>query len=55
MEAAFFAQEMNGTWEKFINHINDQAISELGLLSMIFETRGSHANIDVNEINLPLE
>ncbi len=55
VEAAFFAQEMNGTWEKLINHINDQAISELGLLSMIFETRGSHANIDVNEINLPLE
>ncbi|EBF4218754.1 hypothetical protein FH403_10835 [Salmonella enterica] len=55
VEAAFFAQEMNGKWEKFIYHINDQAISELGLLSMIFETRGSHASIDVNEINSLLE
>lgn len=55
VEAAFFAQEMNGKWEKFISHINDQAISELGLLSMIFETRGSHSSIDMNEINSLLE
>lgn len=55
VEAAFFAQEMNGKWEKFISNINDQAISELGLLSMIFETRGSHASIDVSEINSLLD
>ncbi|WEP51942.1 hypothetical protein NMY27_22150 (plasmid) [Cronobacter dublinensis subsp. beijingensis] len=55
VEAAFFAQEMNGKWENFIAHINDQAISELGLLSMIFETRGAHASINMDKINSLLE
>jgi hypothetical protein len=49
IEAAFLAQEMNGKWEKFISHINDQTLSELGLLSMIFETSGKHASIDEGE------
>jgi len=55
IEAAFLAQEMNGKWEKFISHINDQTLSELGLLSMIFETRGAHASIDEEEIQSLLD
>lgn len=55
IENAFCAQEMNGHWNKFNGHIDGQTLSELGLLSMIFETRGAHASIDTSDIQSLLD
>ena len=55
LEAAFLAQRMNEQWHYFIQHIDGQTLSELDLLSMLFETRGSHADINADEIQSLLD
>lgn len=40
IEAAFTSQSLNGRWDTFKNHIDERTLSELSLLSDIFETRG---------------
>lgn len=50
IEAAFTSQSLNGRWDTFKNHIDERTLSELSLLSDIFETRGSHAGIAAEEI-----
>lgn len=49
-EHAFYSQSLGGAWSNFISHIDNQTISELTLLSLVFETRGSHSVIDANEV-----
>ncbi|WP_047626407.1 hypothetical protein [Enterobacter sp. ZOR0014] len=51
VEKAFFSQELNGIWSKFYTHIDSQTLSELGMLSMLFEQRGEHAAIALEEID----
>lgn len=50
VDHAFVSQSLNSHWGSFISHIDDRALSELSLLSDLFEIRGSHAGIDVSEI-----
>ena len=49
-ESAFYNHSLGGIWSNFISHIDDQTISELTLLSMVFETRGSHDVISEDEV-----
>lgn len=50
VESAFTSQSLNGRWETFKNHIDERTLSELSLLSDVFDTRGSHAGIAEEEI-----
>lgn len=50
VENAFYNQEITGSWHTFISKISAQTISELNLLSMVFETRGAHSNIEATEV-----
>ncbi|CCG85987.1 hypothetical protein [Erwinia piriflorinigrans] len=55
VESAFLSQELRGVWKEFKKHIDSQTLSELGLLSMTFETRGSHSDFDDEQIETLLE
>ncbi|EHL5833717.1 hypothetical protein KEB97_004259 [Salmonella enterica] len=50
IETAFTSQSLNGRWDTFKNHIDERTLSELSLLSDIFETRGTHAGVAAEEI-----
>lgn len=50
IENAFISQELNGIWNKFKSNIDSMTLSELGLLSEMFETRGAHGGIAAEEI-----
>jgi len=51
VDGAFVAQILNSDWGTFWQHIDDRTLTELGMLSDLFETRGSHAVIAAEEIN----
>jgi len=55
VESAFISQELNGLWQKFKGNIDAMTLSELGLLSEMFETRGAHAGINTEDIGGLLE
>lgn len=55
VDAAFVTQSLNSDWSTFWNHIDDRTLTELGMLSDLFETRGAHAGIAAEEINDLLE
>lgn len=42
---------LNGEWNTFWQHIDDRTLTELAMLSDLFETRGAHAVIAAEEIN----
>lgn len=48
---AFTSQNLNESWHTFIRHIDERTLYELGTLSDLFETRGTHSTIDTNEID----
>lgn len=50
IDKAFYSQELNGIWQKFNSHIDAQTLSELGLLSMTFETRGAHSSFNSDHV-----
>lgn len=50
-EKAFFSMELNGRWSNFYTHIDAHTLSELRLLSSMFEIRGEHAAISTQEIS----
>ncbi|KAF1366645.1 hypothetical protein [Yokenella regensburgei] len=51
LSTAFTSQNLNETWYTFIRHIDERILFELGALSDLFDTRGAHSTIDVNEID----
>lgn len=55
VESAFTSQSLNGLWDTFRNHIDERTLSELSLLSDVFETRGTHVSITAAEIESLLE
>lgn len=55
VEKAFMAQSLNSTWESFIQHIDTHTISELAMLSDLFESRGAHATMKGEEIETLIE
>lgn len=55
VDKAFFAQSLNGSWSSFLDNIDDRTLTELGMLSDLFETRGAHAGIAADEIAALLE
>lgn len=55
VDTAFISQSLNNTWHSFWDHIDDRTLTELGMLSDLFETRGAHAGIAADEINTLLE
>lgn len=55
IDKAFVSQSLNSEWSTFWNHIDDRTLTELGMLSDLFETRGAHAGIAAEEINDLLE
>lgn len=48
---AFTSQNLNESWHTFIRYIDERTLYELGTLSDLFETRGTHSTIDTNEID----
>lgn len=48
---AFTSQNLNALWQSFIQYIDERTLYELGTLSDLFETRGTHSTIDANEID----
>lgn len=48
---AFTSQNLNEIWQTFIQYIDERTLYELGTLSDLFETRGTHSTIDANEID----
>ncbi|WP_337014344.1 hypothetical protein [Pantoea sp. AS142] len=55
VDTAFVSQSLNSSWQSFWTHIDDRTLSELSMLSDLFETRGAHAVIKAEEINVLLE
>ncbi|ELN2579005.1 hypothetical protein RY966_004815 [Enterobacter kobei] len=55
VDRAFVSQGLNSTWSTFQDHIDDRTLTELGMLSDLFETRGAHAGIEAEEIDALLE
>ena len=51
IDRAFVSQILNSDWNTFWQHIDDRTLTELGMLSDLFETRGAHAVIAAEEIN----
>ncbi|WP_282808201.1 hypothetical protein [Hafnia alvei] len=51
IDKAFVSQTLNGEWNTFWQHIDDRTLTELAMLSDLFETRGAHAVIAAEEIN----
>lgn len=51
IDKAFVSQTLNSDWSTFWHHIDDRTLTELGMLSDLFETRGAHAVIATSEIN----
>ncbi|CDF56868.1 hypothetical protein FZ703_04585 [Salmonella enterica subsp. enterica serovar Bovismorbificans] len=49
VDNAFVSQSLNSTWLSFNQHIDSRTISELSMLSDLFETRGAHAAIEADE------
>lgn len=49
VDRAFVSQSLNSTWQSFNHHIDSRTISELSMLSDLFETRGAHAVIEADE------
>ncbi|WP_254919487.1 hypothetical protein [Pantoea sp. VS1] len=45
VDTAFVSQSLNNNWQSFMQHIDDRTLSELSMLSDLFETRGAHAAI----------
>lgn len=45
VDNAFVSQSLNNTWQSFMQHIDARTLSELSMLSDLFETRGAHAAI----------
>jgi len=50
VEQAFFRQNLDSVWETFWSNIDKQTLSEIGLLSDVFETRGAHAGMNEGEV-----
>lgn len=50
VDKAFVTQSLNGTWSTFQDDIDDRTLTELGMLSDLFETRGAHAGIEAEDI-----
>ena len=48
VDNAFVSQSLNDSWLSFNQHIDSRTISELSMLSDLFETRGAHAAIEAN-------
>ena len=40
IDNAFVSQSLNNTWQTFMQHIDARTLSELSMLSDLFETRG---------------
>ncbi|WP_312629548.1 hypothetical protein [Scandinavium sp.] len=55
VDSAFISQSLNETWHTFRDKIDDRTLTELGMLSDLFETRGAHAGIAADEIDALLE
>ncbi len=55
VDNAFVSQSLNNTWQSFMQHIDARTLSELSMLSDLFETRGAHAAIQSDEIDALLE
>lgn len=55
VDKAFVLQSLNSTWSTFQDNIDDRTLTELGMLSDLFETRGAHAGIAAEEIEVLLE
>lgn len=49
VDRAFVSQSLNSNWQSFNQHIDPRTISELSMLSDLFETRGAHAAIEASE------
>lgn len=55
IDKAFVSQNLNSDWSTFWSSIDDRTLTELGMLSDLFETRGAHAGIAADEIDALLE
>ncbi|EDI4631237.1 hypothetical protein NQ468_001264 [Salmonella enterica] len=55
VDKAFVSQSLNDGWHTFRDNIDDRTLTELGMLSDLFETRGAHAGIAADEIDTLLE
>lgn len=55
VDNAFVSQSLNNTWQSFMQHIDARTLSELSMLSDLFETRGAHAAMQSDEIDALLE
>ncbi|WP_353614520.1 hypothetical protein [Mangrovibacter phragmitis] len=55
VDKAFFSQNLNDGWYTFRDNIDERTITELSMLSDLFETRGAHAGIAADEIDALLE
>ncbi|HAG1892263.1 TPA: hypothetical protein G8W59_004337 [Salmonella enterica] len=55
VDKAFVSQSLNEGWHTFRDNIDDRTLTELGMLSDLFETRGAHAGIAAEEIDDLLE
>ncbi|HFF1824728.1 TPA: hypothetical protein ACGEZE_004616 [Raoultella ornithinolytica] len=55
IDTAFVSQILNSDWNTFWNSIDDRTLTELGMLSDLFETRGAHAVIAADGIDSLLE
>lgn len=55
VDKAFVSQSLNDGWHTFRDNIDDRTLTELSMLSDLFETRGAHAGIAADEIDALLE
>lgn len=55
VDQAFISQTLNNNWSTYIDHIDERTLSELGMLSDLFETRGAHAGIEKDNIESLME
>ncbi|HFE7524330.1 TPA: hypothetical protein ACGAD2_005016 [Salmonella enterica subsp. enterica serovar Newport] len=55
VDTAFVSQSLNDGWHTFRDNIDDRTLTEPGMLSDLFETRGAHAGIAAEEIDDLLE
>ncbi|WLI76972.1 hypothetical protein Q5705_20825 [Kosakonia sp. H02] len=55
VDKAFISQTLNSHWQTFWHHIDDRTMSELSMLTDLFENRGAHAGIEAEEIESLLE
>ncbi|MGC8342255.1 hypothetical protein [Pantoea ananatis] len=51
VEAAFSNINLNGKWEMSASHLNDRALTELDLISILFETNGGLEAISDEELS----